>query len=159
MDAEIKDKKPAYERIGVLSLEEVFPHIEKHFYDFGKRKVQIREFYVNVQSLRLKTFFRSGVQCPCCTNKGSFFAVERSYGSLGGYHINLYGVDAENNEVLFTHDHIIARGLGGEDNIGNSRTMCGPCNWEKGKLEGIIKKSFSSEETQEAQEQLKKFMP
>lgn len=155
----IEERKPIYERIGVLSLDEAFYYIEKHINDFGKSKVQIKDFSVNVQSLRLRTFLKSGVQCPCCPNKASFFAVERNTGSKGGYHINLYGIDAENNEVLFTHDHIVARALGGEDNLSNSRTMCGPCNWTKGKLEGLIKKSICPEEIQEAKEQLKKFMP
>jgi hypothetical protein len=151
--------KQAYERIGTLSLEEVFPYIEKHFRDFGKKKAQIKDFTVGVNSLRLRTFYKTGIQCPCCSNKASFFAVERSKGDTGGYHLNLYGIDAENNEILFTHDHIIARGLGGVDNLSNSRTMCGPCNWEKGKLEGLLKKVTSEEEKQELESQLKKYMP
>jgi hypothetical protein len=99
------------------------------------------------------------VQCPCCSNKGSFFAVERNTGNTGSYHLNLYGIDENNNEVMFTHDHIIARGLGGEDNISNSRTMCGPCNWKKGRLESILKHSHSDEEKREAEEEIKKFKP
>lgn len=148
-----------FERIGTLSLDEVFHYIEKHFNDFGKRKVQIKDFSVAVQSLRLRTFLKKGVQCPCCSNKGSFFAVEKTKGNAGGYHLNLYGFDQDKNEVLFTHDHIMARGLGGEDNIDNSRTMCGPCNWSKGKIEGLIRQAQTVEEKQELQEKLKKYMP
>lgn len=148
-----------YQRIGVLPLEEVFLYIEKHLSEIGKRRIQIQNFSVAVQSLRLRTFYATGVQCPCCSNKGSFFAVERDHTSTGGYHLNLYGLDSEGNEVIFTHDHIVARALGGEDNISNSRTMCGPCNWEKGKLEGMIKKPISEEERAEAQEKLKHYLP
>ena len=148
-----------YERIGTLSIEEVLPHIEKHFYEWGKKKVQIKDYSVSVQSLRLRTFFKTGVHCPCCSNKSSFFAVERSKGQTGGYHLNLYGIDAENNEILFTHDHIVARGLGGEDNLSNSRTMCGPCNWEKGKIEGLLRQISSEQEKQELNEKLKKYLP
>src|ERR1700712_2632225 len=134
MDNPIAEKNPIYERIGTLSLEEVFPYIEEHLSDPRKIRIKIKKYFVSVQSLRLRTFLKSGVQCPCCSNKASFFAIERNYGSQGGYHLNLYGIDKKNKEILFTHDHIIARALGGEDNISNSRTMCGPCNWEKGRI-------------------------
>lgn len=127
-------KKAYYERIGTLTLDDVFPHIAKHIDDYKKKRVQINEFSVNVQSLRLKTFYHTGLNCPCCENKGSFFAVERNTKS-GGYHLNLYGIDDNNQEILFTHDHKLARGLGGEDLLSNTQTMCGPCNWSKGHLE------------------------
>lgn len=148
-----------YERIGTLSLEEVLPKIEEHINDWRKQKIQIKEFSVAVQSLRLRTFHQKGVQCPCCSNKGSFFAVEKTKGNSGGYHLNLYGIDQENNEILFTHDHILARGLGGADNIDNSRTMCGPCNWAKGKIEGLISQVSSDEERKELEAHLKKYLP
>lgn len=148
-----------YERIGTLALEEVFPFIDKHINDIGKFRVDIKGYSVKVLSLRLRTFLKNGVQCPCCSNKGSFFAVEKTLGNKGGYHLNLYGYDQNNEEVLFTHDHIQARALGGADDLSNSRTMCGPCNWEKGRIEGQLKKSTCEEEKAELQEQLKKFMP
>jgi hypothetical protein len=49
--------------------------------------------------------------------------------------MNLYGMK-DGNEVLFTHDHILARGLGGADDLTNSQTMCSPCNGNKSKAEG-----------------------
>lgn len=55
----------------------------------------------------------------------------------GGYHLNLWGVK-DGEEVLFTHDHVLARGLGGKDNLDNTQTMCCYCNWEKGDLEAIL---------------------
>ena len=123
-----------YERIGILPLEVVFPYIEKYYEEPRREKAQIGEFFVNVSSLRLKTFFKCGPECACCAIKASFFAVERSPG-VNGYHLNLYGLNQEGKEILFTHDHILARGAGGQDHISNTETMCGPCNWEKGALE------------------------
>lgn len=129
-----------FERIGTLSLDEVFPLIEQNFNNPGRQRVQIGAFYVNVQSLRLRTFLKTGVKCSCCENSGSFFAVERSKVKSDvinktPFHLNLYGYNKEGEEVLFTHDHIIARALGGNDHIDNTITSCGPCNWRKGVLE------------------------
>ena len=130
-----------FERIGRLSLDEVLPLIGEHFNNKGKKRVQIGDFYVNVQSLRLRTFFKTGIQCSCCELKGSFFAVERSPNynanivNTTPFHLNLYGYNQAGEEVIFTHDHILARALGGKDNIDNTITSCGPCNWKKGTLE------------------------
>ena len=155
----MKIKKPQYERIGTLALEKVFPHIEEHFNNYQKIRVQIDDFYVNVSSLRLKSFLLHGTNCSCCDNKASFFAVERSFGTNSPYHLNLYGIDKDGSEILFTHDHILARSLGGSDTIDNTRTSCGPCNWKKGQLEHLIKESSDDKEKELLQEQLQKFLP
>lgn len=143
-----------YERIGVLSLEEVFPYIEKHLDEKVKRRINIGKFFVNVQSLRLRTFLHSGISCSCCPNQASFFAVERNRVKPGKndkapYHLNLYGINELGEEILFTHDHVLARALGGEDNLENTTTACGPCNWEKGRLEGRYKASQDQNEKEE----------
>lgn len=104
-----------------------------------KPKAEFNGVLANVRSLRLRTFLASGVVCKCCGLEATHFALERNYAmeqSGGSYHLNLWGVDAEGGEVLFTHDHILARSLGGADNLSNTQTMCGPCNWEKGISEG-----------------------
>lgn len=148
-----------YDRIGTLSLDEVFPHIKKHFNEQVKRRVKIKEFFVNVQSLRLRTFLKKGTKCPCCGVTANFFAIERTQGNQGGFHLNLYGINSHNEEVLFTHDHIIARSHGGEDNIENSRTMCGPCNWKKGKIESLLLKSIPEEEKNILRKELTQYLP
>jgi hypothetical protein len=145
-----------YERIGILKLHDVFPHIKENFNNFGKRKVNINGFNVNVQSLRLRTFYKQGVTCPCCSLTAQYFAVERSKGNSGGYHLNLYGLNNQNEEVIFTHDHIIARALGGADDITNSITMCGPCNWNKGKIEQLLTKTEDPIEIEKLQKELEK---
>ncbi len=154
-----KNKKPQYERIGTIPIETVFPFIEKHLYNKEKIREDINGFFVNVSSLRLKTFFLHGIGCSCCENKASFFAVERSTGTNSPYHINLYGYDKDGAEILFTHDHILARGLGGTDTIDNTRTSCGPCNWKKGKLEHLIKHTSDENERIVLENQLKVFLP
>lgn len=154
----MKIKKPQYERIGTLTLDKVFPHIEAHFNNYQKIRVHIDEYYVNVSSLRLKSFLLHGTDCSCCDNKASFFAVERSFGTQSPYHLNLYGIDKDGAEILFTHDHILARALGGTDTIDNTRTSCGPCNWKKGQLEHLIKESLDEKEKELLQEQLKTFL-
>lgn len=50
--------------------------------------------------------------------------------------MNLWGKTNDGGEVLFTHDHILARGLGGSDKLDNMQTMCCWHNWEKGEIEG-----------------------
>lgn len=159
MHKQEKTKPQIYERAGILSLEEVLPIIKKYMEFNGKHKIQIKDYFVNVQSLRLRTFAKTGVQCPCCDNKASFFAVERNLGATGGYHLNLYGINKDDKEILFTHDHIIARSLGGEDNIENARTMCGPCNWEKGRIEQQIKLCQSKQEKEALEKILEKYLP
>lgn len=61
-----------------------------------------------------------------------FFAVERTTGTTGGYHLNLYAADEDGAEVLMTHDHVVAKASGGTNTDDNTQTMCGPCNWAKG---------------------------
>jgi 5-methylcytosine-specific restriction endonuclease McrA len=95
--------------------------------------------WVSVSSLRMKTFGRAaqsstGLECVTCGIKGLFYAVEQSPGQKS-HHLNLYGVNEDSEEVLMTHDHIIARGLGGVDNLSNAQVMCSPCNSKKGKVE------------------------
>ena len=153
-----KSKKPQYERAGYLEISKVFPHIEKHLKEEERIRVQIDEFYVNVSSLRLKSFVVNGVACSCCSVKASFFAIERTNGSQSPFHLNLYGVNDSGEEILFTHDHIQARGLGGTDTLNNTRTSCGPCNWRKGELENLIKKSTDEKETARLYKKLNKFL-
>lgn len=91
-----------------------------------------------VSSLRLKTFATKGVCCAYCGLEASYFAVEKSKGSKSDkHHLNLWGV-RQGKEVLFTHDHVHARALGGADEIENSVTACENCNSKKSKFENRI---------------------
>lgn len=130
-------KPQEYERVGLVPINEVIEQIWQRMEHPGKKgKVTFNGYRVNVQSTRLRTFALTGVNCSCCKIEGAYFAIERSKGNTNtGYHLNLWAKDKEGKEVLMTHDHITARGLGGVDDNTNTETMCGPCNWEKGQLE------------------------
>jgi hypothetical protein len=80
----------------------------------------------------------TGTVCHACGLEATHFELNRDIGGEARnspYHLNLWGVNANGHPVLFTHDHKLARSLGGKDNLTNTETMCGPCNWAKGKAE------------------------
>lgn len=87
---------------------------------------------IKPNSQRYQTFFTKGCNCVVCGIKGSFFAKERIFGSNEVYHLNLYAIDTNGNEVLMTKDHIIPKSKGGRNTIDNYQTMCCKCNFEKG---------------------------
>lgn len=136
-----------YQRLGVVGVEDVINAILKRQNTPGSPKVvQVLGAEVKVSGLRLRTFAKNELCCsnPECSVKPSFFAIERNLGDPDDsptkrpYHLNLYGKNARGDEVLFTHDHTLARGLGGEDNIENTTTMCLPCNQKKSRWEGAL---------------------
>jgi hypothetical protein len=98
---------------------------------FGK---QVKLFS---KGTRLKTFFVRGTVCSSCGLKATHYAVERPAHETGDfpYHLNLWGIDGKGCDVLFTHDHTLARSAGGADNISNTTTMCSPCNHAKSLIE------------------------
>jgi len=120
-----------YIRHGICTTEEILPLVKEHY---GKNlpKPIFHGHPVGVSSLRMKTFQHDGLVCRRCGLVAKFFAVEDFYNAKAPQpHLNLYGVNADGEEVLFTHDHILARALGGADNLSNVQTMCSPCNNKK----------------------------
>lgn len=89
------------------------------------------------KGVRLKTFYNHGTTCSACGLEAKFYAVERPKDADEGhpYHLNLWAIDANGDEVLMTHDHTLARSAGGADNISNTTTMCRPCNFAKSLVE------------------------
>jgi Restriction endonuclease len=83
------------------------------------------------KSLRLRTFYHKGTTCVKCGLEAKFFVKEKAVPDEK-YHINLYGINEEGKEVLFTHDHIMPRSKGGKDHLSNTQTMCVHCNMAKG---------------------------
>lgn len=91
-----------------------------------------------VSSLRLQTFVTSGTRCVYCGLQATHFAIEKSKGSQSDrHHMNLWGMK-NGTEILFTHDHVHARALGGADDIENAVTACENCNSRKSKYENRI---------------------
>lgn len=133
-------KPQQYYRAATATLEEVLPLIFKYvnvFYGGGsqqkrdKAKEYVAGHLVKVTGNRLQTFAVKGCTCSACGLKASFFAVETNQPNGSGYHLNLWGVREDGQEVLFTHDHTIDRADGGPDNLTNTTTMCSPCNHAK----------------------------
>ena len=126
-----------YERHSVVSLEEGLATIKTTIEQMKARQKPTKSIIngqpINTKSLRLQTFLEKGLVCVTCGRVGTHFAVERDAAqtSQRSYHLNLWATDVNGDEYLMTHDHIIARSLGGRDKIENTQTMCSPCNAEK----------------------------
>lgn len=125
-----KEKLSAYERMATVSIEKGLQTLKDN-----ASRATILGTDVSTRGLRLHTFLTKGTSCYVCGISGTFFAVERGRGETGGFHLNLWAVAPNGREVLMTHDHVLARALGGSNDISNSETCCGPCNWRKGKKE------------------------
>jgi hypothetical protein len=121
-----------YLRHAIAPLDDIFLAIKEGWNNPGA-KMKFQEWTFNIHSLRLRTFCRcrGNLVCSCCGLKAQYFAVESfKHGSPNSVHINLYG-RADGKEILFTHDHTLARSLGGKDNMSNTTVMCSPCNSRK----------------------------
>lgn len=130
-----------YNRHAVAELSEVMNAVLAHWDEYKPERFLLASNHaVGVSSLRMRTFGRAWRQgnlaCVACGCQGLYFGVETFSRSKDQSmpHVNLYGIK-DGNEVLFTHDHILARSLGGADNLSNSQVMCSPCNNEKSKGE------------------------
>jgi len=126
-----------YERIAVIdNIDEIFELIRQ-----GQTQLTLEGVDLSLEGLRLQTFATSEACCsnPECQSVPEYFVIERSlvtsHPEFAKYHLNLYGTDHNNKEVLFTHDHTLARGLGGADARDNTTTMCSPCNARKARVE------------------------
>lgn len=135
-----------YNRLAVATVEEVVSAVLANWDNRdAERHTLASGHQVGVTSLRMKTFARDYQNnkffCVSCGCVPKFFSVDKFAHDKGNGppHANLFGYNNEGNEVLFTHDHTLARSLGGEDSINNTKTMCSPCNNKKGKLEWRMK--------------------
>lgn len=100
----------------------------------GKVKLKGHSKPIKISSLRIRTFFFKGLTCACCGAKATKFVLEHHTHNnmiVVVNHLNFYAI-VDGKEVLMTHDHILARGLGGSDSIENTQTMCEKCNADKG---------------------------
>lgn len=112
----------------------IAPHLnpDEEVYIPGKKKKKI-DFYgdmIKPNSQRYQTFYYKGCTCSKCGLKASYFEKNKM-SNENTYHLNLYGIDENGNEVLFTKDHILPKSLGGENYITNFQPMCERCNKKK----------------------------
>jgi len=134
-----------YVRLKKCDIEKTLKAIREHNdgstgidYKERDKRISFDGEQIKLSSLRLRTFATHGIECVDCGVKAVFFAMERHHMDVK-YHINLWAVRDNGQQVLMTHDHILARSLGGADNIANTQTMCMDCNFEKGKIEHKLK--------------------
>lgn len=95
-----------------------------------KKYMLINGFNVKLSSDRY-VVFKNSLSCVNCGIIGSYFAVEKNNDDFN-YHLNLYAINENGEEVLMTKDHINPKSNGGKNRIGNYQTMCYKCNYEKG---------------------------
>jgi hypothetical protein len=138
-------KKQQMDRVEkAYSVDEVFNWIEASRSTKERpmpKRVDMDGHDMKVYSLRYENFMANGTKCCVCGIEGTKFYKERNF-TVGGkptadngeYHFNLYAIDAEGDEVLMTKDHIVAKALGGADNVSNMQPMCTVCNNSKGSM-------------------------
>ena len=125
--------------IGLEILDELTHGTEKYITEDGKhRHRQARKYKeingvdVKLSSDRYPVFKESQVCCKCGL-VATFFGIEcTDIKHTKKYHLNLYGINAKGDEVLFTKDHIVPQSKGGRNAQFNYQTMCIKCNGEKG---------------------------
>lgn len=76
------------------------------------------------------TLFLKSTKCAACGLEANCYILEKMEESRS-YHFNLYHVDKNGKETLFTKDHIRPASKGGRNIQGNYQTMCAPCNFKK----------------------------
>jgi 5-methylcytosine-specific restriction endonuclease McrA len=124
----MKTKKQQTIRKGTVPLSKVLSKI--HARKKPRQKAVFLDEEVGVDSMRLNTFRRSP-RCAGCGLRPRFFAVEKTMGENDRFHLNLYGIDDNGDEVLMTCDHVIPSSKGGRNSMVNTQTMCYPCNARK----------------------------
>lgn len=129
-----------FERVGTMGVEEGLELIRSHMRktrNQQKKRVDVMGKNVALNSLRLYTFATKPACCsnPECSIAACFFAVEIQTKDgvpvNSHYQLNMYGKSKGGHDVLMTHDHTLARALGGEDGLANTSTMCKSCNQKK----------------------------
>lgn len=94
---------------------------------------------IRVNRLKYQTFVRDYFEgqfcCSACGLQPTHAAVFGSAQSEDKF-INFFGLQ-NSHEILLTHDHTLARALGGENNLSNTTTMCVDCNGQKSVFESI----------------------
>lgn len=124
------------ERKCIVSIEEVESLLKENVLNNLNERKRSKETEVAGEKIytysdRYKTFFSKGYKCCVCGIEGKYFALERSVNSKR-YHLNLYAVNNNGEEVLMTKDHIIPKSRGGKNNLDNYQPMCTICNGIKG---------------------------
>ena len=130
---DIRLTESTLERKSIHSIEEVRETVNDVLFEQYKQneKVELDGDIIKGNSQRYQLFFTKGCNCVKCGIKGKYFAKEKRIKDIS-YHLNLYGIDDNGQEVLITKDYIIPKSKGGQDVLENYQTMCIRCNESKG---------------------------
>jgi hypothetical protein len=118
-----------YVRKGIYSINNILS--KRNDLRHNEDSVEFDGDMIHMNSDRYHTFATSGTKCVCCGLEAKYFAKEKDFSS-NRYHFNLYGINEEGQEILFTKDHIVPKSKGGKNDISNYQTMCSTCNEVKG---------------------------
>lgn len=113
------------------TVDQVLLAVEPYDAKVGKRFVEFDGDMMKMESQRYRLFKRDGTICVKCKLQGTFFRKERHEHDKQ-YHFNLYGINENGKEILFTKDHIIPKSKGGKNILSNYQVMCYTCNHDKG---------------------------
>lgn len=143
-------KGSAWKKYGIIhfdnntySLEEVFNWLPINENNLSKNI--LRNLARNDKSIKLRgifhganvsrysdryNVFRNNYTCVCCGLKGLYFRIDSHEKDLINdlWHFNLYGINEQGEEILFTKDHIFPKAKGGKNTFDNYQTMCVVCN-------------------------------
>jgi hypothetical protein len=126
-----KTKKINFIRHGIIDLS-ILSELKNGRYGIKNKYKEINGVEVKISSQRYVVFKKS-TKCCNCELEGQFFAIEKNKrNNTNKYHLNLYAIDEDGNEVLMTKDHIKPVAKGGKNHIINYQTMCRICNEKKG---------------------------
>ena len=117
-------------RKGVYPIPFVFDMLGNEIFNKRKKYIIFDSEEIKVNSQRYQVFATKGCTCCKCGLQAQYFALEK-HNAQERYHLNLYGVNAEGKEILFTKDHIIPVSKGGKSVLENYQTMCSVCNEAK----------------------------
>lgn len=95
------------------------------------------EIYIVNRSSHRYACFSLSTKCFACGLEGGYFLLQQAEKDKDRAHFNLYGT-LENEEILFTKDHIKPKSKGGADDILNYQTMCLRCNMTKANNESLV---------------------
>ena len=128
-----KEIKPKYIQKEIYSIAEIREKTREMLFNpkYIKSKIILDGDAIKANSQRYQVFFTKGIKCSCCGIEGKFFRKEKLLNDKS-YHLNLYAIDDDGNEVLMTKDHIIPKSKGGRDILENYQPMCEHCNRAKG---------------------------
>lgn len=106
--------------LGTLLPDQVLPHTSP-----TRSQKKFFGHMVKMRSLRYQCF-KLSLKCVCCGIEGTLMQLEMPPDETRP-HFNLYA-KREGGLVLMTKDHRVPKSCGGDNRIGNLRTMCCRCN-------------------------------